>query len=149
MKVVAFDPGPTTGYAMGDIDECGKMVVATGQNKWSERDLHNNLEWYKPDYIVYESFEYRRKSRDKLVLYSRNLIGVIELYADVNNIRAHVQGPGHVMTYFTDRKLKDDEVYKPGKPHANDAARHLLYWFTFGPGYKWNQEGYVVGARID
>jgi len=148
MRVVAFDPGVTTGYAMGDISEDGFMVIATGQEKWSQKDLYNNLEWYKPDYIVYESFEFRRKSRDNLVLYSRELIGVIELWADVNNVRTHVQAPAHVMSYFTDGKLKDDNIYKPSKPHANDAARHLLYWYTFGPGYKWNQGGYSVGSRL-
>lgn len=147
MKVVAFDPGVTTGYAMGDINEDGKMLVVTGQEKWSQRDLHNNLEWYKPDYIIYESFEFRRnRKKDRVNLYPRELIGVIELYADVNNIRAHVQTPSQVMVYYTDQRLKEDKVYKPTKPHANDAARHILYWFTFGPGYKWNLKGFEVGV---
>lgn len=147
MKVVALDPGRTTGYAMGDISEDGHMIIATGQHKWSQRDLHNNLEWYQPDYIVYETFEYRRK-KDRADLYPRELIGVIELYADVENIRTHTQSPSSAMTYFTDTRLKEDGVYKPGKPHANDAARHLLYWFVFGPGYKWNQKGFSVGSRL-
>jgi hypothetical protein len=147
MKVVAFDPGITTGYAMGDINEVGKMLIATGQQKWTQKGLFDNLEWFKPDRIVYESFEFRRKSRDNLELFSRELIGVIELYADVNKVPTHVQSPSQVMMYFTDSRLKKDGAYKPGKPHANDAVRHLLYWFQFGPGYKWNQEGYEVGAR--
>ena len=34
------------------------------------------------------------------------------------------------MTFATDDKLRRLGWYKPGKGHANDAARHLLLWFA-------------------
>lgn len=153
MKIVALDPGRTTGYAMGHIDDHGKMIVATGQHEWKHSDLLQHLKWYEPDVIVCESFDFRRSpkyQRDKVDLFSRELIGVVELYITMaENCTLHMQKPATVLgrnCYFTDRKLKEDKIYKPAKPHANDAARHLLYWFTFGPGYKYNMEGYQVGS---
>jgi hypothetical protein len=56
-----------------------------------------------------------------------------------------MQMPASVMAYFTDKKLREAHLYKMGKPHANDAARHILYWFQFGPGYKFNKKGYFAG----
>ena len=150
IKVVAFDPGRTTGYAMGDIDEKGKMLVVTGQVEFTRAALLTQLEWYDPDVIVYERFDFRRSNRyqrDKVDLYPRELIGIIELYGETHSgsVRLDTQSASAAKGYFTDRKLKEDGVYKPGKPHANDAARHLCHWFTFGPGYKYNVEGIESG----
>lgn len=146
MRLLALDPGVTTGYCNGLIED-GLMVVVTGQHRWSQRDLYESIKLLDPEVIVYESFEFRRGSRDNLELYSRELIGVTELYIDQHDgVSGHVQSPSQVMMYFTDKKLKADGIYKPGRPHANDAARHLLYWFTFGPGYKYNTKGYESGV---
>ena len=44
--------------------------------------------------------------------------------------------------HWSNEKLKAARVYKVANEHANDAMRHLLYWWTFGPGFKYNTNGF-------
>jgi hypothetical protein len=106
-----------------------------------------HLEELQPDVIVYERFDYRNRARKGLELISRELIGVAELYTQQHpQVILHKQTASSVMSYYNDNRLRLDLVYKPGKEHANDAVRHLLYWFTFGPGYKYNEHGFKAGS---
>lgn len=152
LNVIAIDPGETTGYAHGKIID-GQMVIATGQAKWSHSELLKHLQWYQPHIIVYETFDFRRHKkaqRDRVNLYAKELIGVIELYEQmVDFVILHEQRPSQVMgkiAYFNHQRLKEEGIYKPNKKHANEAVRHLLYWFNFGKGYKYNKKGYVVAT---
>ena len=150
MKAIALDPGVTTGYAVGVIDE-GKMLVVTGQERWNHLGLYAFLEDNVPDVIVCERFEFRKKSREGLELFSRELIGVANLYAQLFMAPPHTLKMQNAMkdspsTYFNDNRLREDHIYKPGKDHSNDAARHLLYWFQFGSGFQYNQHGYESAA---
>jgi hypothetical protein len=156
-KVCCFDPGITTGYATGIIEEDGSMGVVSGQAKWEEFVLYLELKRAKPDIIVYERFDYRSESAygkkgnlGNVELFPRNLIGVLNLYvqeilASGNKIDCYTQMPAQAvgkMPYYSDLKLKADKLYKVANPHANDAVRHLLTWFHFGAGYKYNKKGY-------
>lgn len=153
LKVHAFDPGITTGYASGIIQD-GSMGVVSGQAKWSEYQLFLQLEFSHPDIIVYERFEYRSQKAynvDNAELFPRNLIGVINLYCqkrEADNdplVEVKEQMPSQVLgkkAYWSDDKLKAARVYKVANPHANDAMRHLLYWFQFGSGFRFNTNGF-------
>jgi hypothetical protein len=146
MIAIALDPGVTTGYAIGDIDNNGKMNVVSGQERWGHEDLWVFLIQNKPEVIVSERFEFRNKARTGLELYSRELIGVTKLYAQIHMWPPHAvieQMPGTVLGgFFSDDQLKRDHLYKEARPHANDAMRHLLHWYQFGSGYQYNKEGY-------
>lgn len=153
IKVIAFDPGVTTGHASGIIDN-GKLGVVSGQDRWTELQLYLQLKFASPDIIVYERFEYRSQKAynvDNVELFPRNLIGVINLYIQEREgqknslLEWHTQMPAQVLgkkAYWTDAKLKAAHVYKIANPHANDAMRHLLYWWGFGPGFKYNTNGF-------
>ena len=152
MKVIALDPGKTTGYAVGLITSEGKMLVVTGQERWSHLELWGFFEDNLPDVLITERFEFRNKARTGLELYSRELIGVTHLYHQMYmNLEVPLveQMPSVIGGFFTDKQLKKDLIYKEGRPHANDAARHLLQWFMFGPGYEHNKLGYVSGLIQD
>ena len=154
INVIAIDPGETTGYAHGKIIN-GQMLIATGQAKWTHGELWQHLNWYQPHIIVYEKFDFRRSpraQRDKVNLYAKELIGAIKLYQQTNSgppILLHEQTAASAMgekVYFNTKRLKEVGVYKPGKKHSNEAVRHLLRWFTFGKGYKYNKKGFVVAT---
>jgi hypothetical protein len=152
IKALALDPGRTTGYAMGHIEEKGKMIVVTGEMEWNHAALLAQLEWYKPHIIIYEKFDFRRApkyQRDKVDLFPRELIGVVELYAaqHEDEVKLYTQSASSAKGYYIDKKLREDGVYRVAKPHANDAARHLLHWYTFGPGYRFNVDGFEYGGR--
>lgn len=144
MLIIALDPGVTTGYATGKIEE-GQMKVVTGQERWVHSELWGFLEDSQPDVIISEMFEFRNKARTGLELFSRELIGVVHLYCQLymENTEPYMQMPSVIGGFFTDDRLKKDNIFKEGRPHANDAARHLLHWFQFGAGFQYNTAGYL------
>lgn len=142
MKVLALDPGGTTGFAEGIINDNGLMTIRTGQTKLAHYELFAQLTLVAPDKIIYETFKYRNRARKGLELISAELIGVIQLYSHQYSVEVFAQDPGEVMGHFTDKKLKQDGLYKKAHPHAMDALRHLLHWYTFKEGYQYNIQGF-------
>ena len=136
IKFVALDPGITTGYSLAILDGF-VLYVSCDQDKFTHRNLWDFLSEIDPSHVVCESFEYRNTlHRDNLELYSLEMIGVVRLFCapDMQNA---AKGKG----FYSDEKLRKMGVYVPGRPHGRDAMRHLLHWFTFGPGYKFNKQG--------
>lgn len=141
--IVAFDPGRTTGHAVGTIDD-GLMVVRCGQNQFDHIQLYQQLCLLSPDMVIAEEFEFRNRARKGLDLYPRELLGVCELWCQQNKTPLFRQKAMMGKGFYTDEKLKRDELYVKGKPHAMDAVRHLLHWFTFSFGFQFNTQGYVA-----
>jgi hypothetical protein len=145
VKVVAFDPGVTTGYAIGHIDE-GVMYVRAGQEVWSHGELWKQLHLAEPNAIIAESFEFRQGSRKGLVLFSCELIGVLHLFCSPSyrtpSVPLYMQTAAKGKGYYTNQHLQAADVYTRGIPHGMDALRHLLHWFTFGAGYQYNKHGF-------
>lgn len=147
MKVICLDPGVTTGYAVGLIEDDTPMGVISGQDRWNEKDLYDWLKLEVPQIIIYEEFEsakvnpYRRIHNYNVDLFPCMLIGVICLYCYQYDIQPVVQTPAYGLggRYKENRVLQAESVFKVGKPHANDAMRHLLQWYTFGPGFGYQQ----------
>lgn len=148
LRVICLDPGVTTGIATGWIDEIkGTMEVGSAEEKFEVWDIYDYLVEHAPNFVVYERFEFRRtRTPNNVELYPREVIGVIRLYCHSTGLlekKTYPRMPGQDWQYFTDKKLKDDNVYKATKGgHANDAVRHLLGWYTFGAGYRYNVGGY-------
>lgn len=144
LTVEAHDPGITTGIATGFIRPDEPMEVGSMELRFSVGAMYDHLERVLPDIIIYESFEFRNAARKGLELFSRELIGIYKLYADKHpDTIIYKQSPYQgVGGYFTNKQLKENNVYKPGMGHAMDATRHLLQWYTFGPGYRYNTKGF-------
>lgn len=142
--VVAFDPGITTGHAVGVIED-GLMTVRCGQTAFDHIMLYDQMRALNPKYVVAEEFEFRGRVRKGLELYPRELLGVMELYCQQEKKLLFRQKAAEGMGYFGNNKLKDDGLYVRGKPHAMDALRHLLHWYQFGFGYQFNRDGYTKG----
>lgn len=142
-----MDPGRTTGHAKGIIED-GLMKIYSGQTVFSHLDLYSNLQLLKPDFIICEIFEFRGGSRavTKVDLYPRELMGIVSLYGQQHEGSCVIywQKPSAALgAFYTDAKLKKEGLYKALKGgHSNDAVRHLLHWFVFGPGYKYNTSGF-------
>jgi len=144
--VACFDPGITTGHAVGVMED-GLMKVRCGQTAFDHIMLYDQLQLLKPDMIVAEEFEFRGRARKGLELYPRELLGVLELYCQQNKIRLFRQKAATGMAYYSNEKLTRDGLYIRGKPHAMDALRHLLHWYTYGYGFQFNTSGYEAENR--
>jgi hypothetical protein len=133
-RLLALDPGGTTGYAAGILISPITRIVYD-QAKLNENQLYAMLEELQPDHIICEDFEYRNRARAGLDLTPPRLIGVVRLYGAHTGARVHMQKAAKGKGFYTDDKLKKLDLYIKGRPHGRDALRHLLHWLTFGVGY--------------
>ena len=122
-KIMAFDPGFTTGVAVHEDGMLTLMQIKGLKTVWDV------LFTGEPDMIVYESFLYQR--RDKVDLRPVEAIGVIKLYSELQTVPILSQTPAQGKRFWTDKKIKQLDLWEPGEPHAMDALRHLLYFQAF------------------
>lgn len=143
MRIIAFDPGGTTGVAIYDTE---------AEQEWQRfslgPDLHHAELWgllLMETEIVYETFEYQRRDVEfgvSLELISREYIGIIRLHKDMtkdnedgetfpylDQINLYPQKPAQRM-FWTDEKLKQLGLWVSSE-HERDATRHLLYHLCF------------------
>lgn len=135
MRILALDPGGTTGWTSYDDD--GGKVPAWGWGQLEEEDhhvqLYDLLDRQQPDVVVCERFTYR-PHLPHAVLISRDYIGVATLWCKQNGVEIVMQMPAHAKGLWDDKKLKAVNLYQVNKRHANDATRHLLYYLTINIG---------------
>jgi hypothetical protein len=143
MNAIALDPGITTGYAQGSIND-GVMTVVSGQSKFNHAELWQLLLDAHPDYIIFESFEFRHgiHKRHGAEMYPRELIGVVLMFGETQGCEVVKQQPmkDSPTTFFNNKRLKELGMYKPAQDHGNDALRHLLYWAKFKGGSQFVKE---------
>lgn len=141
--LMAFDPGGTTGVAILNATglESGiPMPILAQLGPHTHRlELWDMMNKYRPTHVIYESFEFRNKTRDNLELVSRDYIGIIGLWSDLNPTRLYRQSAAQAKGFIKDAgpnaniPLKRLGWYAPGKKHAMDAARHMAYFLVNGP----------------
>lgn len=131
---LAIDPGETTGIARATIDGRRLVSIDSSQSRLSPVQLWCMLAAVSPLHLVAEQFDYRNDSRPGLVLYSRNLLGVCEVWTALHNCSFSQQSASQGFAFWSDAKLRKAGCYNVGKEHARDATRHLLTWLTFHRG---------------
>jgi hypothetical protein len=148
MKILAIDPGVTSGYCLAQVASPA-IALKPFQMVDDVDDIWDRLALLEPRYIICENFEFRQRSRAGLNLFPMQAIGVIRLYELKASHQTSVtlQKASEGKSYFTDAQLKRLGVYKRGLPHGMDATRHLIHWFTFGSGYQFvqkNDQKYIL-----
>lgn len=156
-RIVALDPGGTTGIRTWS--NYTKEGVVDNDDHWGfdqigPEEHHDRLWDYLKDTmhfvwgihggemtIVCESFEFRQwdGNRAGINLISREYIGVAKLFGQRYGVPVVLQSAGNAKGFIPDKpvngmeanaKLKVMGLYLPGKKHANDAARHLIYYMV-------------------
>lgn len=139
MKILALDPGGTTGWATLDSFNALDMRWNCGQIGPDEHhtELYDFLGFQqeKDFVVVCERFEYRNQSRAGLDLISKEYIGVTKLFH-----QKRMQFFGQALVFqnasqavgdksiVQDRHVKKLGLWYPNARHAMDATRHLLYY---------------------
>ena len=126
MVTVALDPGKTTGIAIL-VNEEEDPVIG---HLYNLEEVGMELETWKPDIIIYESFQLRHHRR-AVSLEPVEVIGAIKYLAAINSIPLFAQTAAQGKKFWTNEKLNELTYYMPGYPHGMDALRHLLYYKTF------------------
>lgn len=156
MRILSIDPGGTTGYTFMVCSE-NPTHMQMGKSSGGQlgpdphhAELHCLLDDYDPTVVVCEEFTYRivgqhgSGSTPGVNLISKEYIGVVKLwvvqYPDIWTPTLYMQMPYIAVgkqAFWSNDKLKQLGLYKRGKPHQNDATRHLLYCLTDKLNYKW------------
>ena len=133
--LLSLDPGITTGYCLARMND-STCEIAYNEAQLQPADLLVMLQDIEPKIVVYEDFQYRNRARDKLVLFSVQLIGVIEAYKALTpDCHVKKQTPAQGKGHYNDDTLRRLGLYQRGTVHGRDAARHLLHFATFGAGW--------------
>jgi hypothetical protein len=178
LSIIGLDPGGTTGWALYTADVIHHPVdpdiavptvefynenFVSGQKGPGHHHLrlwHLLEQWTTVNtIIVCESFEFRRnekdRSRDNIVLDSREYIGVVNLYEQYYHETTSNQPGVFEVVYqtaalgkgfWTDKKLAAVGKFAAPKttwPHANDAMRHLLHYMVF----KMNRQDLLIPLK--
>ncbi len=143
MFYLSLDPGETIGWAKHD------EVSGYASGQVAQRDLWSFLETYRLARIgtvvpigivlIYEKFDRRTTAADLVAV---ECIGVIkEWQRQTRGARLEEQSASMAKFFWSDERLKSLELYRVGKPHANDALRHLCYYLHFSKrGPRWALE---------
>lgn len=140
MKLLAIDPGLTTGWAGYSIpgETYGfKSGMIEGRFKFYEW-LYSVLSAFytegPPFTIIMESFTITAATARKSPQPDPwRIIGHVEALCVRDGIPLVFQSPSEAMAFSKNDKLKALGWYKPGAGHDNDAARHLLLWMMKNP----------------
>jgi hypothetical protein len=142
VRIIALDPGGTTGIAVCDVRIIKPDYLEYDWN-WYELGPHEhhkelfdflkvNTVGFKSDFtIVCESFEFRQnRQRDNINLMSREYIGVVKLYHKMYGVPVVFQTAGAAKGFVSDDKLKVMGLYQKSSKHERDATRHLIYYMV-------------------
>lgn len=135
-KVLAIDPGETTGIATFNALELIKFWQE--DTKTLESSAKNltpilvNTAWDAVVIEEYRVFSWRSKEHSWSHLHTPQLIGYIRGTLAIEGIKPIMQTPQNAKGFCTDQKLKDWGFYQRGMPHARDAIRHGSFFLLFG-----------------
>lgn len=148
MKILALDPGGTTGWAVYHEEAVPPSNVSPGKYEpWKHQcgqigpgdhheELFSLMEAVDPSIVVCEMFEYRQRSagsiRMKIDLVSREYIGVVKLYRDASGCELVMQ-PSSICNgprLVTDEFIKALGLWKASQRHAMDAREHLIHYMV-------------------
>jgi hypothetical protein len=133
-KLVALDPGNTTGVAIfidGKLEEVNQ--IATHPIKAGIVQLEQLLT-DDIDVVVYEEYKvYSWKTDDHAWadLHTPKLIGCIHTIAHQQDVRIYDQMAQQAKGFCTDELLKRWNYWPTGLKHGRDAIRHGCYFLLF------------------
>jgi hypothetical protein len=144
-RVLALDPGETTGYTCfsceGEQEGTNWIdVVESGQVKtWPEGPMVNSLthliDHLKPTFVVFERYsvyEWKAQTHSWSGVPTIQIIGCLKTLCIQNRLSWHEQTAYEAKKFCTDEKLKQWGLYIEGQKHARDALRHACYFLLFG-----------------
>jgi hypothetical protein len=154
MRIIAIDPGPTTGICIYDhfemSDRSNAFLVKPGYDKrefmFDQVNVNSAAQylWFweqlnfwcnNPDtHVVLERFNFRKDERDrtKIIYTPAEIVGIVRLWCQKNNVHCELQMASEAKAgFWDDDKLRRLGLYKSGSKHAMDALKHCMQYLTF------------------
>jgi len=141
-RVIALDPGGTTGWASYSALWLPGDPVSYSYESWECGHMggphHEQLEsWLGMQRVqnytvVCERFDDRQTGHN-VNLVAAEYIGVIKKYCETENVHLVMQMPGVAKPFVKNENLKLLDLWRGVKwKHAMDAQRHLLWYLING-----------------
>ncbi len=128
-RILALDPGVTTGFSL--YDQANPIDGRSWQQLCTHDGFIGELNEVWPNIIVMETFVHTHRTG---VDYTPvEFIGLTKWFCERRSVVLIEQTPAYGKAFFDNDKLKRLGVYVPNKPHAMDASRHL-YQFMMKSG---------------
>lgn len=144
-RIIAFDPGVTTGWAMFEQKAKGAGAYQITKGQLGPEAHHYELyrmllssdAWRGDLNIMYddaikavvcERFVFQQ--RLKAILTPVEYIGVITMYCQRTDKPLELQTPSQAKAFWDNEKLRRLGLYDTKAPHAMDAIRHLLSYIS-------------------
>ena len=142
MRILAIDPGGTTGWTKLEIQR-GSDPQVRDNHTWASGELNRKKHHYdlytllgltNPDILLWE--QYRTEPgegwQETIAI---QYIGVIELWLQERRnrrptIRTYSYPASKIKEFWTDRKLIHVGLYESGSTHIRDTRRQVLVYLT-------------------
>lgn len=145
MRILAIDPGPTTGLCIYDSEAQSNLGFVSIWHEWPgefEGEEHltvwNMLTTHSYDKVICEKFEFRKDdaARDKIDYMACELVGTVKTYCQTHEVPLIMQGSSLIgkTAFWSDdnEKVRQLGLYnRQFAPHGMDALRHALYYLSF------------------
>jgi hypothetical protein len=139
-KVLAFDPGETTGWCCLQRGQAGTELIGAGQSKtWPLPDgvnfVNKLLDTFEPNIVVYESYHiysWKANQHKNSEVATIQVVGMIQTLAILRGLPRAAQTAQVGKMFCTDEKLENWGLWIPSLKHARDAIRHGCYYVLFG-----------------
>lgn len=147
-RVLALDPGETTGWSVFDRSPQGTYLADAGQVKtWPLREGVPNLETLllvRPNIVVFESYHiysWKANQHKNSEVATIQVVGMLQTLCIQRQIDYTAQTASIGKNFCTDKKLEDWGLWIPGLKHARDSIRHGCYYIMFGEPNTQVQQG--------
>lgn len=157
-KIIALDPGGTTGIAMVSLvknEDCEPDApqfrveqLGPGEHHIELEDfLDKHLKDADRKFVVIERFDYRNTSKSGVRLDSREYIGTVKGWCRRRGIPLFMQTAAQAKGFVPDQILKDTNLYTKAFRHANDGMRHLIFFVVNNNEFRFNALPYEIEFR--
>jgi len=140
-KILALDPGETTGWATylgGTITVSQQVTKNIGQSfNWLDAKLKaiDSYETSRKYSMIrcedYKVYSWKSEDHSWASLHTPQLIGAIKVAAHINHTPISFMLAQQAKKWWTDEKLDVFGLNPKGLRHGRDALRHLLYYILF------------------
>ncbi len=148
-KVLALDPGETTGWSVWEGGEQPSMVACGQLDTWDKEakpststpiehcvtNFPQLLSTYNPTTAVLESYrvyDWKTESHAWSDVPTLRIIGSMETRLHDLHIPYYFQTAQQAKNFVSDEMLSAFGFYTRGQRHSRDSMRHAIYFILFG-----------------
>jgi hypothetical protein len=142
-RIIAIDPGEMTGACIYHADPDMRMFIPFQKNtsiiEWAADFLDHLLQPSNCIVVIesYRIYAWRANEHKWASLLTPRIIGGVETLCRLRKIPLVEQSAQQGKAFMKgDERLKEWGLHTPGRPHQNDATKHLCNLLLFGD---WHQ----------